>query len=777
MGQFGIGQAVPRTEDFRLLSGGGRYTDDVQIKGQAHCFVLRSPHAHAEIRGIDTAAAKRAPGVLAVLTGADAIADGLGALPVLPQVKNIDGSTNFKSTRPVLAHGKVRHVGDPVVAVIAETLAQARDAAELVVVDYKELPSVTDARRGCEAGAPLVWDECKSNLCFDWGKGDREATEAAFKKASRVVSLELVNNRVVVNPMETRAAVADYDAKSDRTTLYTSSQGVQMLKGHLNEVVKLKPEQVRLVTGDVGGGFGMKIFLHPEQPLVVWASRKLKRPVRWTAERAEGFLSDAQGRDHISRAEMALDDEGHFLGLRVTTWANLGAYLSVMAPYIPTEAGTAMLNGLYRLPAIWANVKGVMTNTVPVDAYRGAGRPEAIYLIERLVDKIARVMKIAPDELRRRNFIPPEVLPYTTALGDVFDSGEFTAIMEQAMKRADWAGFPARRAEAARRGKLRGIGLATYVERCGGGGAETADVRFDPAGERVSIIIGTMSNGQGHDTSYKQIMSAKLGIDTDNITVVQGDTDIVPGGLTGGSRSVTVGGPAVAFASEKIIAKGRAVAAHVMEAAEADIEYAGGTFTVAGTDRRMSLFDVAKAALDPKNLPEGATPGLDEKHAHQPDVPTFPNGAHICEIELDPDTGDVSLERYTAVDDFGDVINPLLIAGQVHGGVAQGAGQALWEHTVYDEAGQLVTGSFMDYTMPHADHLPYVDFTMRNVPCRTNPMGIKGAGEAGAIGAPPAVINAIVDAVEPVVGTVDIDMPATPDRVWNLLAARRMAAE
>jgi carbon-monoxide dehydrogenase large subunit len=519
----------------------------------------------------------------------------------------------------------------------------------------------------------------------------------------------------------------------------------------------------------------MKIFPHPEQALVVWAARKIQRAVKWTADRSEGFMSDIQGRDHVTKAEMAMDDDGKFLAMRVTTYANLGAYLSHFGTFIPTDAGSGMLNGLYATPTIWVNVKGVLTNTVPTDAYRGAGRPEAIHCAERLVDKCARELELSPDEIRRRNFVKPEQLPYTTALGDVFDSGEFTAIMEAGMERADWDGFAGRRDESASRGKLRGIGMATYVEKCGGGFPETADVKFDTDNDHITIYIGTVTNGQGHDTAYKQIMSDRLGIDTDNLTFVQGDSDLVPSGLTGGSRSVTVGGVAVLKASDAIIEKGKQIAAHVMETAAADIDYADTTFRVTGTDRTMTLFDVARSAQEAGNLPEGMEPGLDEAYTHAPDVPTFPNGCHICELEIDPDTGALEILRYTVVDDFGDIVNPLLIEGQVHGGIVQGLGQALHEHTVYDDrSGQLVSGSFMDYTLPRADNFPNFDFNMRNVPCTTNPMGLKGSGEAGAIGAPPAVINAIVDALTPSGGVVDVDMPATPDAIWaaaNLRAA------
>ena len=777
MGQFGIGQSVTRIEDLRLLTGNGNYTDDVRLEGESHAFILRSPHAHAAIKGIETEAAKAAPGVLAVLTGADIAAEGVKPMPNMFPVKSLDGTERPETDRPLLAQKRVRYVGDPVALVVADTLAQGRDAAELIEVDYNILPSVTDTYGAAQPGAPLVHDHIEGNLCFDWGKGDQEATEAAFAEADHVTVLELVNNRVVVNPMEPRAAIGAYDASEDRYTLFTPTQGTHVLRGAVSGILGLEAEKLRVVTGDVGGGFGMKIFPHPEQPMVVWAAKKVGRPVRWTSERSEGFVSDVQGRDHVTRAEVATDKDGKFLALRVTTWAALGAYLSHFGTYIPTEAGTGMLNGLYAFPAAWANVRGVMTNTVPTDAYRGAGRPEAIYCVERLVDKCARELGLSPDEIRRRNFIAPDQLPFTTVLGDAYDSGEFTAIMEDGMAKADWDGFASRKAESAARGKRRGIGMSTYVEKCGGGNPEETDVRINPDSGTITFYMGTMSNGQGHDTSYKQIMSDRLGIDSDRMVMIQGDSDLVPAGLTGGSRSVTVGGVALAKASEEIIEKGRRVAGQVMEAADADIEYADGSFRITGTDRTMSLFEVAKAALDSANLPANEEPGLDTRASQAPEAATYPNGCHVCEVEVDPETGKVEILRYTAVDDFGDAINPLLIAGQVHGGVVQGVGQALQEHTVYDPgSGQLVSGSFMDYQLPRADDIPFFGFSMRNTRCTTNPLGIKGTGEAGAIAACPAVINALVDALSGDDGMVEIDMPATPDVVWAL-ANRPLAAK
>ncbi len=779
MGQFGIGQSVTRIEDLRLLTGSGNYTDDVQLENEAHAYVLRSPVAHGNLKGVDVSAARGAPGVLLVLTGDDVKADDLGPLPNMFPVESMDGTVRHETYRPLLAQDKVRHVGEPVALVVAETLGQARDAAELIEVDIEELPAATDTYRSAQDGAAQLYDHIPNNLCFDWGKGEKDKTEDAFSNAHHVTTLELINNRVVVNSMEPRAAIGAYDKAEDKLTLYTSSQGTIGLRDTIaGAILNIDKDKLRVVTGDVGGGFGMKIFPHPEQPMVVWAAKKLNRPVRWNSERSEAFLSDIQGRDHVTKAEVACDADGRFLGLRITTHANLGAYLSHFATYIPTEAGTAMLNGLYAFPTAWVNVKGVITNTVPTDAYRGAGRPEAIYCIERLVDKCARELGLSPDELRRRNFIQPDQLPFTTSLGDTYDSGEFTAIMEAGMKKADWDGFAARKAETEKSGKLRGIGMATYVEKCGGGNPEVADVRIDPDSEMITFYIGTMSNGQGHDTSYKQIMSDRLGIDTDKMTMVQGDSDVVPPGMTGGSRSVTVGGVAVSKASEAIKEKGQAIAAHMMETAEADIEYSDGTFRVAGTDRAMSLFEVARAAQDPANLPDGMEPGLDTSASQAPDAPTFPNGCHVCEVEIDPATGDLAIDRYTVVDDFGDIINPMLIEGQVHGGVVQGVGQALHEHTVYDEgSGQLVTGSFMDYRLPRADDVPNFDFSMRNVKCQTNPLGIKGTGEAGAIGAPPAVINAIVDAFSSDGHIAEVNMPATPDVIWALANNHRMAAE
>ena len=760
MTKFAVGQSVTRIEDAALLRGAGRYADDVEITGAAHACIVRSPHAHAKIMRVDSRAAARAPGVLAVLSGADVAADGLGDIPCLVPVTNLDGTARGDTPRPILALHRVRHVGDPVAVVIADTLAQARDAAELIDIDYEPLPAVVGARTATLPGAPLAWDGIAGNLCFDVGAGNsKAAVEAAIARAAHVTRLELVNNRVVANPLEPRAALAEYDQATGRCTLYTPSQGPHVIYDQLAGVIlKLGKEQLRVVSGNVGGAFGMKIFLHPEQPIVVWAARRLKRAVRWTGDRSESFVSDVQGRDNYSVAELALDAGGRFLALRVTTWANMGAYLSNYAPYIP-QLAVPMLSGVYRIPAIYANIKGVVTNTVPVDAYRGAGRPEAIYLLERVVDVAARELGLAPDELRRRNFIQPADMPYQTPVESRYDSGDFAGVMSRAMEKADWTGFAARRDEARQSGKLRGIGLAMYIERCGGGPGDTVVLKVDPAGS-VTLISGMQDNGQGHATTFVQLLSEKLGLEASRIRVVQGDTDIVPSGMTGGSRFLAIGGIASMSAADEVIGKGKEAAASLLEAALADIEYGDGEYRIAGTDRKLSLFEAAKK-----------TGGLQATHTRAPEAFTYPNGCHVCEVEIDSDTGETRIVRYSVVDDFGHAINPLLLEGQVHGGTVQGIGQALLELGLYDpQSGQLLTGSFMDYSMPRADNLPSFDCGFHHSPCTTNPLGVKGAGEAGAVGAPAAVINAVVDALNPVVGVTRIDMPATHEKVWRALA-------
>jgi carbon-monoxide dehydrogenase large subunit len=759
--QFGFGQPVLRKEDRRLLTGAGRFADDLQPAGAAHAVVLRSPHAHATIRGIDVAAASGVPGVLGIFTGADLAADGIGDLPCEAPIANRNGRMMWQPPRPALARERVRHVGDPVALVVADSLAAARDAADLVAVDYAELASVTETAAALAADAPRVWDRRQGNLAVDWETGDAKAVKAAFAKAAHVVELNLVNNRIVTNALEPRVAIGDYEAAAGRFTLHTPSQGVHGLQEVLADAIFAVPaDRIRVVTGDVGGGFGTKLFLYPEHVLVLYAARKLGRTVKWTGTRADSFQADAHARDHVTHAALALDAEGRFLGLRIETVANLGAYLSAFGPYIATSAGIRMLSGVYALPAIRAAVRCVYTNTVPIDAYRGAGRPEAIYVIERLADAAARRLGIGPDEIRRRNFIP--ALPYRTALGATYDSGAFAAALDKALAAADWPGFAARRDEAAARGRLRGIGLAYYVEECAGGGFETAELRFAPD-RRVALLIGTQSNGQGHETAYAQLVAEGLGVPFDAVEVVQGDSDRIAEGYgTGGSRSIPVGGAATAQAVDAAVAKGREAAADMLEAAPADITFADGRFAIAGTDRSVGLFAVADAARDKGD-------GLDVKQTFTAERFTYPNGCHVCELEVDPDTGQVRLLRYSIVDDFGRVLNPMLLQGQVHGGTAQGIGQALLERCVYEPgSGQLLSGSFMDYCLPRATDMPPIAFATNNVPCATHPLGLKGAGEAGAVGAPPAVINALLDALAPR-GVSHIDMPATPEAIWRAL--------
>ena len=765
MAKFGIGDSVRRLEDPRLLTGGGRYTDDTKLsQPAARMYVLRSPHAHADIKKVDTTAAKKAPGVLAIFTGADVASEGFGDVPCLVPLDNKDGTPRADTSRPMLAKDRVRHVGDPVALVVADTLDQAKDAAELIEVDYAPRAHTVGTYESAQPGAPLVHDHIKSNIAFDWAMGDQAATDAAFKKAARTVSLRLVNQRLVVNSMEPRGAICEYDAKDDRSTLWVSSQGVHMIRPVVADMIlKIGSGKLRVRTGDVGGGFGMKIFVHPEYPMVVWASRALKRTVKWIPDRQEAFQSDVQGRDHVSIAEMALDKECRFLGCRITTYAALGAYLNHFSVFIPTMAGSSMLNGLYQTPAVYVNVKGVMTNTVPTDAYRGAGRPEAAYLVERFVDHIARETGLTPDEIRARNFIKPNQLPFKTALGDTYDSGDFDAVMRKGMEKADWKGFAARRAQSEKAGKWRGIGMATYVEKCSGGGPETVKAVFNEDAT-ITLYTGNQTNGQGHETALRQIASAKLGIDVENIRLVQGDSDVVPEGFTGGSRTIAINGVATIAVADKIIAKGKPLAANLLEASAADIDYKDGSFQIVGTDRSVSLFDVAKANKG----------GLDDEFTRTPEADTYPNGCHICEIELDPDTGTLEIKNYSVVDDFGMALNPLLLQGQVHGGIGQGVGQALSEHAVYDkDSGQLMSGSFMDYAFPRADIVPNVTFDLHNSPCKTNPLGVKGAGEAGAIGAPPSVINAIVDAIHAHTGIKHVDMPVTAASLWAAIEAGR----
>jgi carbon-monoxide dehydrogenase large subunit len=770
--KFGIGQPVRRHEDLRLITGQGRYTDDIVLPRMAHAYVLRSPVAHARIKRIDAAAARRMPGVLLVATGEDIRADGLGDVPCTVPLMSRDGKPRHDTPRPVLALDTVRHVGQPAALIVAETLAAARDAAEAIEVDYEQLPAVTEVKDAVAPGAPRLFDHIPGNLVFDWDNdmGDAKATEAAFAKATRVVALDLTNNRIVVNSMEPRNAIGDYDQASGRSTLYTATQGPHFVRDPLADIVLKTPkEKLRLITPNVGGGFGMKAFVYSEHALVVWASRKIARPVKWQEDRSEGFVSDNQGRDHATRAELALDNDGRFLALRVYILANLGAYLSPFGCFVPTRS-TDLVSGLYGFGAIHVNVKGVCTNTVPVCAYRGAGRPEAAYLLERLVDAAARELQMSPDAIRRVNFVPPSAMPYTSATKLLIDCGEFAEVMKRCMTAADWSTFPQRRAQSESDGRLRGIGMATYTERCGGGFPETASIEFKD--ERVELVMGNQEYGTGLITAYKQLVSDQLGIDADRIDVIMGDTDRTPSGLTGGSRALPVAGAALYEAGRAIIAKGTQLAAHMLEVSPQDVTFSDGMFSVPGTDLRIDVLALAKAARDPAKLPPGMEPGLDTTHSRVPPAQTYPNGCHIVEIEIDPETGAVAVERYTIVDDFGRTINPLLLEGQVHGGIVQGIGQALLEHAVYDpDSGQLVAGSFMDYAMPRAGDVPAFAFSTHNVPTSANPLGVKGAGEAGAVGAPPAVINAIVDALHHRVGLRHIDMPATPRRVWEALNA------
>ncbi len=782
----GIGAAVRRKEDARFLTGRGNYVDDINRPGQAYACFLRSPHAHAEIRSIDTAKAKAAAGVLAVFTGGDI---QVGSLPCGWGVKNKDGSACIEPAHPVLAQVRVRHVGDPVAVVIAETRSQAKDVAELISVDYKPLPAVAAVEEAVKSGAPLVHDNARGNLCFDWQLVDtKAAVDAAFGKAAHVTSIEIVNNRLVPNAMEPRAAIGEFNRATGEHTLYTTSQNphaIRLLMGAF--VLQLPEHKLRVVAPDVGGGFGSKIFHYAEEAVVTWAAPKVGRPVKWTAERSESFATDAHGRDHVTHAELALDKDGKFLALRVSTLANLGGYLSTFAPAVPTYLYATLLAGTYTTPAIYAEVKGVFTNTTPVDAYRGAGRPESCYVIERLVSKAAREMKIDPAGLRRRNFIPKESYPYQTPVALAYDSGDYFATLDMALKSADYAGFAKRREEAARRGKLRGIGIATYIEACGvapsavagalgarAGLYESAEVRVHPTGS-ISVFTGTHSHGQGHETTFAQHVSERLGVPIEMVDVVHGDTSKIQFGMgTYGSRSLPVGGSALVKALDKIVEKGKKIAAHLLEASTADIEFKDGKYSVAGTDKSLAFGQVALTAYVPHNYPiEELEPGLDETAFYDPKNFTFPSGCYVAEVEVDRDTGHVEIARFTAADDFGTIVNPMIVAGQVHGGLAQGIGQALYENTVYDKDGQLVTGSLMDYCMPRADNLPSFDVATHGTRCAHNPMGVKGCGEAGAIGAPAAVMNAVVDALAPI-GVADIEMPATSERVWRAIHEHSM---
>ncbi len=778
MAKFGLSQPLRRIEDPRLLKGGGRYTDDIPLAGAAHASVLRSPHAAARIRGIDTAAAKAMPGVLAVITAEDWKAEGLGEIPCVIPLKNRDGSNRAQTPRGALAEGQVRHVGDPVAFIVAETREQARDAAEAVMVDYEELPSVTDLATAHLPGQPLVWEGIASNIAFDWEAGDAAKADALIGQAAHVTRLTVVNNRVVVASMEGRAAAASYDQAAGKWTLHAGTQGSHLVKGLLaNVVFKVPEEKFRVVTPDVGGGFGMKLYLYAEYALVCMAARRLGRPVKWTSERTEAFQSDTHGRDNITLGELALDKDGRFLALRTKNYANMGAYLSTFAPFIPTGAGTKVLASVYGFQAIHAHVLGVLTNTVPVDAYRGAGRPESNYLVERLIDAAAREMGIDRIEIRKRNMVAQAAMPYVSAMGQRYDSGEFPTVLEAALKKADWAGFPARRAASAARGRRRGIGLAYYLEATGGGPTERAEVRFASDGF-AEVLVGTQSTGQGHETAYAMMTSHELGIPMEKIRIIQGDSDDIPtGGGTGGARSLYSEGQAILLTTATVIEKGKQAASEHLEAAVADIEFTAGTgrFAVVGTDKGVHILDLARIQKERAAKGEPATL-LDAAEVAEIKSHTFPNGCHVAEVEVDPDTGIVDIPRYIVVDDVGHAINPMIVRGQVHGGVAQGVGQAVLEKTAYDpESGQLLSASFMDYALPRAEDLPDIEVDLIEVPCETNPLGVKGAGEAGAVGSPPAVMNALVDALSGD-GVSHIDMPATPETIWKAIAGAKRAA-
>ncbi len=779
MAEHGIGASVKRKEDLRFLTGKGHYLDDINRPGQACAYFLRSAHANAKFKKIDTKAAAKAPGVVAVLTGADVEADGLGGVICGWTVTSKDGSPMKAPAHPVLAKDTARYVGDAVAVVIAETTAQAKDAAEQIKVDYDARPAVTAPAAALEKDAPQVHDDAPGNLCYDWAIGDKDATDAAFAKAAHVAKVDLINNRLSPNAIEPRAALADYDAGTDSTTLYTTSQNPHVARLVLSAFVQVTPEhKLRVISPDIGGGFGSKIFIYPDEAVITWVAKKIGRPVKWTADRTEAFLTDCHGRDHATQAELALDKDGKFLGLRVTTVANMGAYLSTFASCVPTYLYATLLQGQYTTEAIYCEVKAVFTNTTPVDALRGAGRPEAAFVVERVVDVAARELKIDPAELRRRNFIPKDAFPYQTQVALAYDSGNFAGALDSALKLADYKGFENRRKDAEKRGKLRGIGLSSYIEACGiapsavvgslGAGVglyEAAEVRFHPTGG-VTVFTGSHSHGQGHETTFAQLVHESLGVPFDQIEVVHGNTGEIPFGMgTYGSRSAAVGGSAIQVAMDKIIAKGRKIAAHKLEAAETDLEYANGTYSVAGTDKSMTMAEVAFTAYVPHDYPEGVEPGLDENGFYDPANFTFPAGTHVCEVEIDPDTGKVEIVNWSAVDDFGRIINPMIVEGQVHGGVAHGVGQALLEGCVYNEEGQLLTGSYMDYSMPRADNLPDINAETQETLCPHNPIGVKGCGEAGAIAAPAAAINAITNAL----GTAHIDMPATPGKVWQAL--------
>ncbi len=776
MGVTAIGTSVKRTEDIRFITGKGRYVDDVNRPGQAFAYFLRSPHAHATIDKIDLSAALKAPGVVAIFTGDDIAADKVGGLICGWMIHSKDGSPMKAGAHPALAQGKVRYVGDHVAVVIADTYAQAREAGEKIAVQYGELPAVADTATASQPGQPQIHDAAPGNTVYNWHLGDKAATDAAFAAAKHVTKLDLVNNRLIPNPMEPRAAVGDYDSGTDTITLYTTSQNPHVARLVLSAFIGLAPEhKLRVIAPDVGGGFGSKIFIYAEETICAWAAKKIDRPVKWNSDRTEAFLSDAHGRDHVTHAELALDAGGKITGLRVHTIANLGAYLSTFASSVPTYLYGTLLSGQYAIPNIYCEVDAVYTTTAPVDAYRGAGRPEATFVVERIVEVAARETGQDPAEFRRKNFITS--FPHQTPVIMAYDAGDYPGALDKALALADYKGLPARKAASAAKGKLRGLGISAYIEACGiapsaavgslGAGVglwESAEVRVNPIGT-VEVLTGAHSHGQGHETTFAQLVSSRLGIPMENVSIVHGDTDKVQMGMgTYGSRSGAVGMSAIFKALDKIEAKAKKVAGHVLEASEGDIEFKDGMFTVKGTDKSIDFGSVAlQAYIAHKFNGQELEPGLKEGAFWDPTNFTFPAGVHICELEIDPQTGMVTIDRWTAVDDFGKLINPMIVEGQVHGGIAQGVGQALLEGAHYDGEGQLLTASFMDYCMPRADNLPSFKVETIETVCPSNPLGIKGCGEAGAIASPPAVINALTDAL----GHEDIAMPATPQAIWR----------
>ena len=759
MKKFGIGQPILRSEDIRFITGKGLYTGDITLENQLYMYVLRSNVAHGKIISMEIEEAKNAKGVIDVFISKDLENDGITPLDTNFKAKNKDGSEMITPKRNAIAKDNVRHVGDPIAIVIAESLELAKNASELIIVDIEELPSNTSTSKARDSNSPIIWKEAKNNVCFDWDMGDENAVDNAFAKADKIIDLNLTNNRLVPSPMEARCVVASYDPDNEKYELRCSSQGVHSLRARISEVMGIDEEKLRVITTDVGGGFGMKIFNYPEYVCALFASKKIKRPVKWVADRSESFISDTHGRDHVTSAKLALDDQGVFLGLKVHTVANMGAYLSNFAIFIPTLAGTAMLTGCYKTPAIYVNVIGVFTNTPAIDAYRGAGRPEAAFVIERIVDKAAKETGLGPLEIRRRNLIKSEEMPFKTALNHTFDSGNFTSNMEIAAKKANWDSFKDRREESLQNGKLRGIGLSTYIESCAGGGPEEATIILENNGD-ITVHIGSQSNGQGHETAFTQIICEFLDVNPEKVKIIQGDSDIISfGSGTGGSRSVPVGGAAIKIASEDIINQGKNIAANKFGVEVDEISYKESIFLVEGKNLNISIEDLAKESSKP----------IIASHQWSPPNFTFPNGCHICELEVDKETGKVEILKYTVVDDFGLIINPNLLAGQVQGGIAQGLGQALLENTIYDQDnGQLLSGSFMDYAIPRADDLTNIDIEWNMVPCETNPLQIKGAGEAGAIGSPPAIINALVNAFKDY--NIDhIEMPATSHKLWKIL--------